>query len=254
MEAIKTGIARFVGNGNIGDLLPFFGKIKWSNKYDCPVGYEYNADGYVETKENYIQVSVNMMPRLLNEMGEYHLLYQNAIALMVLNPDKGIDRVGIALKYKFNSSIGRFPNNTVLESALSDAYSTKSLGSVLHKMNKSIFSFYSVWYKKGCDIGGRAQIRGVIRNEVINRTRSFMPVNTKFKTACVMKSTEESEYAVNIYWKENDLDKQARIKQAVVEAIEELASDGVESTTIKEIGQVAGLSRNTVSRVLRNKD
>ena len=236
------------------DLLATLGKIKWTNRYDCPDGYEYNEDGYVETNENYLQISINMMPYLLTALGEYELLYQNAIAFRALNPNKHMDIIRPALQYKYKASFYKEPNRLVLEKALSDAYDVNDLGSILPKLHRGIFSFHSVWYSKDCSIGGRKKIYVILRDDFIDRVRSFMPINTKFKTACVAEESEESMHVVNVYWRNRGLDRKDRTTMALAEALESMAEEGIESATISEICKVAGLSRNTVGELLKTNE
>lgn len=231
------------------NMLATIGKIKWTNRYDCPSGYEYNDDGYVETDENYLQISVSMMPYLLNDVGEEEILFQNALALRILNPNKVSDIIEMVLKYKYKASYYVLPNESLLKKAINRAYSVVSLGEVINKLHRSIFSFQSIWCSKDCTIGGKKQIYGILRDEFIDKVRSFMPIHTKFKTSCVAEETEESEYAVNVYWKNTGLDRKNRSRQAVVEALELLAQEGIENVTLAEIGVIAGLSRKTVGEI-----
>lgn len=230
-------------------MLAVIGKIKWTNRYDCPAGYSYNEDGYVETDENYLQISVCMMPYLLGAIGEEEILFQNALALRILNPNKVKDHISTVLKYKYKASYYVMPNEVILNKAIDRAYDIVSLGEVINNVHRSIFSFQSIWCSKECTVGGKKQIYGILRDEFIDKVRSFMPIHTKFKTTCVAEETEESEYAVNVYWKNTGLDRKNRSRQAVVEALELLAQEGIENVTLAEIGAIAGLSRKTVGEI-----
>lgn len=232
------------------NILDTIGAIKWTNRYDCPNGYTFNEDGYVETDENYLQVNVSMMPFLLNAIGEEEVMYQNALALRVLNPNKHFDIVRLLIKYKFKSSYGREADTDKLQKAVERAYEVTDLGGVLKDMHRSIFSFQSIWCSRDCTVGGRKKIFGLLRDDYINRVRNYMTIETKFKTACVMDATNETEYAVNEYWKHTGLDRKTRSKQAVMEALEYLLSTGRESFTIVELAEVAGISRKTTAAIL----
>jgi hypothetical protein len=233
-------------------LLASMGKLKWSNKYDCPEGYEYNEYGYVETNENHLQITISMMPFLLPSIGEYEVLYQNAVAFRALNPGKHADYIESALSYKFKTSYYREPDNDILQEALKNAFSVDSLGDILPKMHRSIFSFHSVWRKKDCTLENRKQIYGILRNEFIDKVRSMMTTDTKFKTICVAEATDKSFHIIGKYWESIGMDRKDRTAHALAEALESMAADGIENTTIEEICRVAGLSRSTVGKLLNN--
>lgn len=232
------------------DLLKTLGRIKWSNKHDCPAGYNYNEDGFVVTNENHLQISVNMMPYILTTLGEYQTLYQNTLALRVLNPNKQQCLVEEIIKYKFSVSFGRKPNTDILNKAIENAYAEISLSNVIANLHRSIFSFQSIWYSKDCSIGGRKQIYGILRDEYIDSVRSVMPIDTKFKTRCVADTTSESDHVVNVYWKHRGLDRKARSIHAMMEALEKLVDEGSQQVSIKSLCDMSGLSRNTIVNII----
>lgn len=235
-------------------LLAPLGKLRWSNKYDCPAGYEYNDDGYVETNENHLQITVNMMPHLIGAIGEYGILYQNALAFRALNPNKHRDYIEPVLSNKFRTVYFRMPNRVLLVKALDDAYSVDSLGDVLSTLHRGIFSFHSIWYNRDCPIGNRKKIFSKMREDFIDSVRNDMTIDTKYKTVCVAECTEESLHVIKVYWRSIGLDRKSRTSFALSEALESLATSGVERTTIKELCEISGLSRNTVGELLSKND
>lgn len=237
--------------GMSGNVLDLIGSIRWTNRHDCPEGYEFNEDGYVQTNENRLQVSVNMMPFLLTTLGEYGVLYQNAIALRILNHNKQSDVIRDVLRYRFRTSYYRMPDPIVLATAVNDAYKLSSLGEVLHTLHTSIFCFHDIWYSKDCTEGGRKQIQQLLRKEYIERSRQLMSIDTKFKTAEVAAFTDESLYAVNCYWSSTGLDKKNRTIQAVIESINQLKEQGIVKYTYEDISRISGLSKRIIGESIK---
>lgn len=233
---------------NLADLI---GNIRWTNRHDCPEGYVFNDDGYVQTEENRLQVTVNMLPFLLNALGEYGVLYQNAIALRMLNHNKPRDLIQDVLKYKFNTSYYRKPDPLILAKAVNDAYSLESIGAELPKLHTGIFCFHDIWYSKDCTEGGRKQIQKLLRNDYIDKSRQLMSIDTKYKTKEVAAFVDESLHAVNCYWVKTGLDKKNRTIQSVVESVDKLKSIGIEDYTYNDIARLSGLSRKTIGLTLK---
>ncbi len=234
------------------NVLDIIGDIRWTNRHDCPEGYVFNEDGYVQTEENRLQVSVNMMPFMLSSLGEFGVLYQNAIALRMLNHNKPMDIIQDVLKYKFNSSYYRKPDPVLLAQAITAAYSIDSIAEVLKDLHSGIFSFYDIWYSKDCTEGSRKQIQKLMRDKYIDESRQLMTIDTKFKTQDVADFTDASLHAVNCYWTKTGLDKKNRTIQSVVESIGKLKSLGVGNYTYKDISELSGLSRKTIGTTLKS--
>jgi len=233
------------------NILDIIGTIRWTNRHDCPEGYAFNEDGYVQTDENRLQVSVNMLPFLLPTLGEYGVLFQNAVALRMLNHNKPRDIIQDVLKYKFNTSYYRKPDPLLLAKAVSDAYCLDSLSEVLPKMHTSIFCFHDIWYSKDCTEGGRKQIQKLLRNDYIDKSRQLMSIDTKYKTKEVAAFVDESLHAVNCYWTKTGLDKKNRTIQSVIESVDKLKSIGIENYTYNDIARLSGLTRQTIGLTLK---
>lgn len=234
-------------------LLETMGSIKWTNLHDCPTGYKWNEDGWVQTEVPYLQVTVNMLPYLLSKLGEEEILYQNMLALRYLNT-KGVDELKKALTYKFRMSYFRQPDTVVLNNAVVKAYRIDCLSEVISVLNRDIFAFYDIWYSTECTVHGRKQIQSIIRQEYIERSRNLMPICSKYKTQEVMEFADVSRYAVDLHWKMTGLDKTTRTGRAIGEAFEELMQKhGMFDITQQMIADTAGVSVRTLQSHLTKK-
>lgn len=236
-----------------GNLLDAIGKVRWTNKHDCPDGYVFNDSGYVQTDDNRLQISVNMMPFMLPSIGEFGVLYQNAIALRILNHNKQIDIIKQLLKYRFYKAYFRLPDMDILDKAVEAAYALNSVSDIVGTLNKSIFCFHDIWYSESCTEGSRKQIQKLLRNDYIDKSRQLMTIATKYKTKDVAEFADTTLYAVNCYWSDTGLDKNTRTIYSVIEAIEELSRDGKKVTT-REIAATAGMSGQTTRGVAKMID
>lgn len=227
-----------------GSLLSTIGSIVWTNAHDCPSGYRWNEDGWIQTKEPYLQVRVNMLPYMLTKLGEEELLYQNMLALRYLNT-KGRTELTAVLKYKFRMSYYREPKDVVINNAVSRSYAVNKLIDVLPKLDKDLFGFYDIWYSKECTLNGRKQIQAIIKQEYIEKSRELMSIDTKYNTKCVMEFADVSKYTVDKHWRVIGLDKKGRTARAIGDAIEYLMNEegkDIFSITQKEVASVAGIS------------
>lgn len=238
---------------NPGSILTTIGKVKWTNSHDCPTGYEWNEDGWIQTDTQILQVSVNMLPYMLNKIGEQQLLYQNLIALRYLN-NKGRVELTQALDYKFKMSYFKSVDPKLLKEAVAMAYDVTDLNSILITLSKDIFKFHDVWYSRDCTFTGRKQIQALIRQEYIERSRELMSIGTKYKTEEIMNFADVSKYAVDKHWKLIGLDKTSRTGRAIAEAVELLLeSNELVNITQEMVAEIAGISRRTLNTHLQKQ-
>lgn len=229
-------------------LVDTIGSIKWTNTHDCPPGYVWNEEGWVQTHEPYLQVCVNTLPYLIKELGEEGLLYQNLLALRYLNT-KGKEELISALKFNFRMNFFRYPDELLLSKAAKRAYDVDKLMDVLPSLHKNIFSLYDIWYSKTCSLKGRKQIQAVIKQNYIEQSRRLMSIATKYKTKCVMEFADVSEYSVKKHWKVLNLGKKDRTAKAIGDAIQYLIQEegkALFDLTQKEIADIAGITERSL--------
>lgn len=229
-------------------MLETLGSIKWTNVNDLPGGYMWNEDGWVQTKQPYLQVRVNMLPFMIKKLGEEELLYQNMLALRYLNT-KGKAELTSVLRYKYRMSYYREPEEVVLNRAVNRAYAVDKLVDVIKDLESDIFSFHDIWYSKECTLKGRKQIQAIIKQEYIERSRELMTISTKYNTKCVMEFADVSKYTVDKHWKLIGLNKKGRTTKAIGDAIQYLIEDegkDIFSLTQKEIAEIAGISERSL--------
>jgi len=229
-------------------ILDMIGSIKWSNANDCPNGYEWNEEGWVITEEYHMRISFNMLPFMLPLLGEYQLIFQNALALRCLNT-KQIDVIAILIKYRFKHSYSYDIDEEILHKAVSDAYLIEDISVLLSSLSDKIFAYRDVWISKDCTNDIRRKAGRIIRGRYLDEMRSFMTIDTKYKTKEVAEFTEESIYAVKAYWEDTGLTKKLRTVHSILEAIELLVQEGVVITQAT-IANVAGISIPTASKVV----
>jgi hypothetical protein len=220
--------------------------IKWTNTNDCPNGYEWNDEGWVQTNEPHLQVKVNTLPYLLSKLGEYNLIFQNTIALRYLNPHpKSI--ILKVMQRKFMQSYMRYPEEDLLTDAVDAAFEVENIRDVLSWVSKDIFSFQDLWFSVDCTFTGRKQLATILKQRYIESCRSIMPINSKYNTKGVMDFTSTTEYAVKQHWKMTELDANTRTGRAILEAIEQIQiMNPDEKLTQTKIAEVAGLTVRTV--------
>ena len=220
--------------------------IKWTNRHECPNGYEFNDEGWVQTTEKYLQVDVNMLPYIISGLGERGLLYQNAVALRYLNSHSS-DVVKMALRRKFIFSYMREPDTQLLNEAVDAAFAVDSLKDVLGNLSRDIFKFHDIWYRSDCSFEGRKQIQAIIKQRYIEDSRKAMGIDTKYKTKCVMEFAGVTEYSVKKHWRLIGLDKNGRTGRAILDAIEYYDSNYPDKQpTQEDIAKIAGVSLRTV--------
>lgn len=220
--------------------------IKWTNRYDCPPGYMFNSDGWIETSMPFPKITVSFLPHLLSGLGEYELLLQNLLALRLLN-DRPHEELEFAIRNRFKQAyLGRLPDPEVFDKVVEASRlitNTTDLPPICDDMVK----FDTIWHNKNCSEGGRVSIKKVIRNNYISAIRSMMSIRTKYKTDEVMEETDLSKYAVGAYWKKLGLDSKNRTMSAIVEAIEEVSEVGLNPTQ-DVIAEIAGVSIRSIQR------
>ena len=139
-------------------------EIIWTNRFDCPDGYEFNDDGWVETMTAFPKISVSLLPHLSTKIGEYQLLFQNFLALKFLNnlPDNILKAA--LWNRATQAMLGRNPSVDVFEDAVSAAIKITN-GSKFPVFSDDIFKMDTIWYSKECKEAGRSAIKQKIRNK-----------------------------------------------------------------------------------------
>jgi len=229
-------------------VLDMLGSIKWSNANDCPNGYDWNEEGWVITDEYHMRITFNMLPFMLPLLGEYQLIFQNALALRCLNA-KQVDVIAILIKFRFRNSYAYNVSDDILHKAVEDAYALEDITSILPTLSDKIFAYRDVWISKDCTNDVRRKAGRIIRGRYLDEMRSFMTIDTKYKTKEVAEFTEESIYAVKSYWEDTGLTKKLRTVHSILEAIELLVQEGVVITQAA-IAEVAGISIPTASKII----
>lgn len=250
--SILCNINRFVQKeekmGPISELIKIYNApMEWSNKHTCPEGYKWNEFGWVQTDIMFLQVTVNMLPYMLNRLGEYGVMYQNAIALRYLNPKKHRDQIRSALYNRFKFCYLRLADDEILDRAIENAYSIENIKDVLPNLSKEIFYFYDIWFSSDCPLEGRKQIQAIIKQDYIAKSRSLMSISTKYITKEVMSFADVSEYAVKKHWDELGFSKKDRTTLAIMDAIALLEKENKEITE-ENIVKIAGVSLKTLGR------
>jgi len=227
-----------------GNLLDKVKKIKWTNRFDCPPGYSFNSDGWLETDIPFPKITVNFLPYLISKLGEYEILFQNLLALRLLN-DKPHSELEQAVWNRYiQATFGRQPDKELFEDVVAASRSITST-SQLPIFDADILSMDTIWYNENFTEAGKAAIKKKLRSNYISAVRSLMPINKKYKTQDVMNEADISRYAINQYWKENLLDAKTRTISSIVEAVNYL---GNEDLQLKDIADVAGVSIRSIQR------
>lgn len=220
--------------------------ITWTNRYTCPPGYEFNDDGWVETQVATPKITVSLLPHLINKIGEYQMIFQNLLALRLLNTVDAPILIDALWNRATQAMLGRQPNKKIFDDAVQAAMEIESADN-LPEFVEDIVRMDTIWFSKTCREKGRAAIKQRIRNRYISDVRSFMPVRTKYKTKEVMLEAEVSKYAVNLYWKDQYLGASARALAAVTEAYTDLLNNN-ENVTLSVLAQRAGISTRSLQR------
>jgi len=221
-------------------------KVKWTNRYDCPPGYIFNEDGWIETAVPYPKISVNFLPYLFTKLGEYQILLQNLLALRLLNdhPHKDLEK---ALWNRYTQSrFGKLPDKDIFKQVVKDSLNITNT-TQLPVFDEDILSMETIWYGKDFSEAGKAAIKKKLRNNYIANIRAIMPINKKYKTEEVMQEADISRYAINQYWKLNSLDVKTRTISSIVEAVEDILSEG-EVPTLDAISLTSGVSTRSIQR------
>lgn len=228
------------------NLLDKVKKIKWTNRYDCPPGYSFNSDGWLETDIAYPKITVNFLPYLVNKLGEYEVIFQNLLALRLLN-DRPHKELETAIWNRYTQAMfGKMPDKKVFNAAIAASRKITNTAQ-LPAFDSDILSMETIWYSTEFTESGKAAIKRKLRNNYISNIRAIMPINRKYKTEEVMTEADVSRYAVNQYWKSNKLDAKARTLSSIVEAVDNLLEDNKE-LTLTNISAMAGVSTRSIQR------
>ena len=239
MELSKVKRDRLIG-------LSSNNKIKWTNRYECPPGYTFNEEGWVETRSPFPKISVIMLPYLLNSLGEYELLLQNLIALRLLN-DFTHEDLELALKYRFKQAFfGRAVKHEVFDAVVKKSRTITDTAD-LPELCSDILKFDSIWYSRFALVKNTSSIKKRLKINYISSIRDLMPINKKYITKEVMSEAELTKYAVNTYWKTIGLNAKNRSISAISEAVSEISDIGQELTQ-KTLSEVAGVSVRSIQR------
>ncbi len=221
-------------------------EIKWTNRYDCPPGYNYNEDGWVKTSVPFPKIQICLLPYKVSRMGEYQVLLQNLLALRILN-NVSHDQLVLALINRYKQSMfGRTPNKETMTQVISDSIGITD-SSNLPKFDRDILHFDDIWYGTGFTAGGKAQIKAEIRNRNVDTIRDMMPINNKYDSVKVQQEAEVTKYAMSTYWKERGLDKKSRTISALAEAVTFIGDNSIEFNN-ENIKEISGLSVPTICR------
>jgi hypothetical protein len=228
------------------NLLSKVKRVKWTNRYDCPPGYTFNDDGWIETLSAYPKITVNFLPYLFNKLGEYQILLQNLLALRLLNEHSHATLEKALWNRYTQARFGQQPDKKVFDLVV---VSSKEITNTaqLPVFDENILSMDTIWYSESFNEAGIAAIKKKLRNNYISAIRLLMPINKKYKTTDVMVEADVSKYAVNQYWKENKLDKKARTLSSIVEAVTYLSEDADE-VSLKSIATLSGVSVRSIQR------
>jgi len=232
-------------------ILPAIGKIKWTNKYDCPTGYEYNKDGYVITKEAYPKLAVIFLPHMLRTLSVGELLYYNLLVLYVLNPNKPYS---ILLNAAVNRMKQAFGGMAIVDDDTLEEVTTEFKrfeGNVIEELPTEFCRMDTIWYSSECKTQHVSTIRYLIKEEAIDKTRDTMAISTKYKTKDVSEMSGYSKHIVRKYWKKRGLDERMRILNTVSEALTYLGEQGIDDPTQQQIAEVAGMTRKTIANNIK---
>lgn len=220
--------------------------IKWTNRYDCPPGYSFNEDGWVETNNPYPKITVSFLPHLISKLGEYNLIFQNLLALRLLN-DMHHSELELAVWNRSKQALfGREPDERIFKDAV-EASRKITDTTQLPDFVSDILRMDTVWYAKDCATTGRAAIKAILRHGYISDMRALMPISRKYKTESVMSEGSLTKYAVNLYWKDSELTAVNRTVGALVEAINEINDSGDEFT-VELMSTISGVSNRSIQR------
>jgi len=223
------------------------GSIKWSNIHDCPEGYQFNEEGYIITNEPHPLMKVNTLFYLLKRISSYQLVLQNAIVFLRLNPDEPLPVLKHALNKRFFTPLLKSQvDNETFNSAWCKAVEMYDQPEYYPPFNEGIVVDKVVWYSKDCEIQHVSKLRAHENNRHIERVRTMMSINTKWKTEHVKKAADASEYGVKKYWKSINVSAKDRRNLEIQEAIDQLHNEGVENPTQQKIADVAGVTKRTV--------
>ena len=223
-------------------------EIKWTNKYDCPPGYEYNDKGYVVTKIPYPKVSINFLPYMTTKYSAVQLLYYNLVALTALNNDKPFEVLlgAIVNRAKQTYYSKNDVDEDVIQYAVEMYEDVEDIFIAMEELPTDILRMDNVWYSRDSEFHHSASVLAEYRMEHIDRVRDFMSIGTKYKTNNVSNASGMSTYLVREYWKKKGLTAKMRTLSSVSEAILYLKDNGEDSEDKEKIAEVAKVSLRTI--------
>ena len=118
--------------------------IRWSNKYCCPPGCEWNDEGYVITPVPYpyIRVAIGrMFAFLVRKLGVEEYLRQNLIALRLLNDDVPSMVINGRFKVALKNS-GFIPDNELIDRLTTEVYNLERVPT----LSNSILTWRNTWF------------------------------------------------------------------------------------------------------------
>lgn len=239
MEIQLRTVGKNVLSTEPGDIINKSGPIKWTNRYDCPPGYNFNEDGWIETDIPYPKVSI-ISPIFLSNKRYSPIDYvlQNLIALRILN-NKPHELLLQVILHKVKKHGFIFPIEVI------DDIRERSLSISTYDdfppIDRSILRWDTLW----SNTMGRAQINKRRTFHHISDTRENMTISKKYKTIPIKEEAKVTIYAVKEYWSEMGWSAKDRSKKAILEALEDH-----EDATVLELSTITGLSLPTVRKYL----
>ncbi len=217
--------------------------IKWSNKYECPSGYNFNDDGYVITDLPYPKMGVSIQPWQLRVLSPETLFTYNLLVLMLLNPDNDLGSLGEALSGNMYNNTKIHFGNKAIDFAISRVKEITNLEDV-KGIPRYILHFTNIWYSKDSSIKSVRDIVRIRENETIDIVRDMMPIHGRWKTKQVSEYSEYSTYKIRNYWRERGFSTTDRSIAAIMEANDFLIRDsGISKPTQVQLAEASGLSR-----------
>ena len=86
---------------------------------------------------------------------------------------------------------------------------------------------------------------------MIDSLRLSIPIADRYSTDSVATALGISRHKVNVYWKYKKLSRTDRTKAAIIDALSQLHGDGIVKITQGNLINITGLSRNTISYILK---
>jgi len=223
-------------------LLSKVRSVKWTNRYDCPPGYTFNADGWIETSVPFPKISVSFLPHLYTRIGEYQLLLQNLLALRLLNDHPHETLVRLLYNRATQAAFGRKPDATVFADVVQHSLAIRDYNQ-LPAFDRDILTMDTIWYSRDFTDTGKAAIKRKIRENYISDVRHLMPISKKYKTEEVRAEADITRYAMTAYWKSVGLSAKNRAISSIIEAVEEVGYDDMDMLAV-----TAGVSVRTIQR------